>query len=68
MAQVLLWTGIALIVVGWFALAGQAVKIMSRRNETEKFSRENHAMQLRRNYCRLTIIAGILLVIISMLI
>lgn len=67
MANVLLWTGKILIGAGWLALAWQAAKTLSRKAEIEKFPALSHTMLLRRNYCRLAIIAGILLILISLM-
>ena len=68
MASILLWIGIALTVIGWLALACQAAKRMARKDDLEKFPDRRRVMLLRRNYCRLTIIAGILLIMIAMII
>lgn len=37
MASILLWIGVALIVIGWIALAWQAAKRMAIKDELEKF-------------------------------
>lgn len=60
-ASILLWTGITLTVAGWIAFAWQAAKIMAVKDELVKFPDNKNEMMLRRNYCRLTIIIGILL-------
>lgn len=65
MASILLWTGIILAVAGWIAFAWQAAKRMAVKDELEKFPDNKNEMLLRRNYCRLTIIIGILLIMIA---
>lgn len=65
MAGVLLWIGIALTVIGWFALAWQASKRITAKDELEKFPEKKKSALLKRNYCRLTIIAGILIILIA---
>lgn len=65
MASILLWTGIILAVAGWIAFAWQAAKRMAVKDELEKFPDKKNGMLLRRNYCRLTIIIGILLILIA---
>ncbi len=66
MANILMWSGIALTVIGWLALAWQASKIMAVKDDLNKFPQKKATMLLHRNYCRLTIIAGIVLLIISL--
>lgn len=65
MASILLWIGIALTIIGWVALAWQAAKRMVIKNELERFPDKKSAMQLRRNYCWLTMIAGVVLILIA---
>lgn len=68
MASILLWIGVALIVIGWIALAWQAAKRMAIKDELEKFPDKKNVMQLRRNYCWLTMIAGVVLILIAIII
>lgn len=68
MASILLWTGIVLIVIGWLALAWQASKRMAVKEDLEKFPEKKRTMLLHRNYCRATILAGILILMISLII
>lgn len=68
MANILMWTGIAVTVIGWLALAWQASKAITSKDELDKFPEKKQTMLLHRNYCRFTIIAGILILIIAMII
>ena len=68
MASILLWIGIALTVIGWIALAWQAAKRMAVKDELERFPDKKNIMKLRRNYCLLTIIAGVVLILIAVVI
>lgn len=68
MASILFWIGVALIVIGWIALAWQAAKRMAIKDELEKFPDKKNVMQLRRNYCWLTMIAGVVLILIAIII
>lgn len=68
MAQILIWIGIALIVIGWLALSRQAAKIYAVKDELDKFPEKRKAMLLRRTYCRLIILIGIALLMIALLI
>ncbi len=68
MAQVLLWIGICLTVIGWIAIAWQASKRMARKDEIDRFPDLKKTMQLHRNYCWLTIAGGILLIVIALII
>ena len=68
MANVLLWVGIALIVIGWLALGWQASKRLAVKDELDKFPQRKNIMRLHRNYCWLTIGAGVTVVILAMLI
>lgn len=68
MANILLWIGIIIGVCGWLALAWQASKRITMKDESEKFPERRRIMALRRNYCWLTILVGIVLVIIALLI
>ena len=65
MASILLWAGIVLIVVGWLALAWQASKRMAVKDQMEKFPQVKQTMRLHRNYCLLTIAAGVILLLIA---
>ena len=65
MASTLLWIGIAVVVIGWIALAWQAAKRMAIKDELDRFPDRRNVMQLRRNYCWLTIIVGVLLILIA---
>ena len=68
MASILLWIGIALTVIGWIALAWQAAKRMEIKDELERFPNKKNVMQLRRNYCWLTMIAGVVLILIAIIV
>lgn len=68
MASILLWIGIALTVIGWIALAWQAAKRMVIKDELERFPDKKNIMQLQRNYCWLTMIAGVVLILIAIII
>lgn len=67
MANILMWIGIALIVIGWLALAWQASKRLAAKDELEKFPQKKHVMQLYRNYFRLTILVGVILLLIAVI-
>lgn len=66
MASILLWIGIIVIVAGCFGLAWQAFKIIAVRNELDKFPDRRKTMMQHRNYWRLTILAGILILIVAL--
>ncbi len=66
MSNILLWAGIALIVGGWLALGWQASKRLAEKDELEKFPQKRRVRQLRRNYCFLTIFAGVVLLLIAL--
>lgn len=68
MASILLWVGIVLTVTGWIALAWLAAKRMSVKDELNKFPERKSVLQLRRNYCWLTIIAGVILILLSVVV
>ena len=68
MGTILMWTGIALIVIGWLALAWQASKRMAVKDELEKFPQKKVTMQLHRNYCFMAICAGMALVLLAMIV
>lgn len=68
MAEALLWIGIILTVIGWLALAWQASKRMVRKDEIEKFPNVRRTLQLRRNYCWLTITGGVVLVLVALMV
>ena len=68
MANVLLWVGIALIVIGWLALGWQASKRLAVKDELDKFPQRKNVMRLHRNYCWLIIGAGMAVVLLAMLI
>lgn len=68
MASILLWIGIALTVTGWIALAWQAAKRMGIKDELERFPDKKNVMGLRRNYCWLTMIAGVVLILTAVII
>lgn len=65
-ANILLWIGIALIVICWVELAKQSAKVMTQRKENEIFPEKQKAMLYKRNICRFTMIGGILMIIISL--
>lgn len=68
MATFILWTGIILTVIGWLALAWQASKRLAVKEELEKFQQKKKTLLLHRNYCRLIILIGILLLLIALII
>lgn len=68
MASILMWIGIAVIIIGWLALAWQASKRLAVKDDLEKFPQKLKTMQLHRNYCWLTIVAGIALLMIALLV
>lgn len=68
MENILLWSGIALIVIGWSALGWQASRRLALKDELEKFQQKKRTMQLHRNYCRLIILAGIVILLIVMIV
>ncbi|MDE5791129.1 MAG: hypothetical protein K2H96_07880 [Muribaculaceae bacterium] len=68
MANILLWIGIIILVAGWLAFGWQASKRMAMKEELERFPEKRRLMVLRRNYCRLTMLIGIVLMIIALLI
>lgn len=68
MANILLWIGIALTAIGWIALAWQAAKGMALKDELDRFPDRKNVMQLRRNHCWLTMIAGIVVILIALII
>ncbi len=65
---ILMWIGIGLVVVGWLALGWQASKWMAQKAELDKFPQRKQQMLLRRNYCRLIILGGIVFLILAALI
>ena len=67
-ATILLYTGITLTVIGWLALAWQGAKWMTTKKQIEQFPQEKERLTLRRNYCRFTILAGLMLLIIALII
>lgn len=68
MTIVLMWIGIAVTLIGWLALAWQASKRLDAKDELEKFPEKRRTMQLRRNYCLLTIGIGIFLLLMALII
>lgn len=68
MTKILMWIGISVIVIGWLALAWQASKRMAIKDELDKLPQKRKAMQLRRNYCLLTIAAGMVVLIAALVI
>ncbi len=68
MASILMWIGISLTIIGWLALAFQASKRLSVKDDSEKFTQKKRAMQLYRNYCLITIIAGVILLLAACII
>ena len=68
MASFLLWIGIAVTVIGWLALSWQASKRLAVNDELDKLPRKKAALQLRRNYCLMTVIAGIVIIMIALII
>lgn len=68
MVSILMWAGIALVVIGCIALMAVAFKRISAKDELAKFPDRNRAMVLRSNYCRLVIVGGIILLLISLVI
>ena len=68
MDSVMVWSGIIITVIGWLALAQQAAKAIAAKKQMDKFSQERKAMLLKRNYCRLTILIGMIVIIIGLII
>ncbi|MBD5213645.1 MAG: hypothetical protein HDS75_02315 [Bacteroidales bacterium] len=68
MASILLWIGIAVTVIGWLALFWQASKRLAVNDELDKLPRKKAALQLRRNYCLMTILAGMVIIMIALII
>lgn len=68
MEEALMWIGIALTVIGWLALAKQASKRISMKEELERFPQKKELMRQQRNYCWMIIGAGIAVLIIAVLI
>lgn len=68
MGNVLMWIGVGVTVIGWIALAWQASKRMAMKDELEILPQKKEQMQSRRNYCLMTIFAGIILLVIAMII
>lgn len=68
MSRLLLWIGIGITVIGWIALAWQASKRMVRKDDIRRFPELQKTMQLYRNYCWLTMIGGVILILVSILI
>ena len=66
MDDILLWSGIILIVAGWIALAWEATRRMAAKEDLERFPDRRDVMRLRRNYCRVTILAGVVLLLGSL--
>ncbi len=62
-----MWIGIAVTVIGWLALAWQASKRLAVKDKIEKFPQMKKTMQLHRNYCFLTIIAGIIIILVAVI-
>ncbi|MDE7154342.1 MAG: hypothetical protein K2O00_07890 [Muribaculaceae bacterium] len=67
MGNILLWIGIAIIVIGWLALAWQASRRMVMKDELEKSPEKKCVMRLRRNYCFLTIFIGAAIIVVAMI-
>lgn len=68
MGNILMWAGIALIVIGWVALAWQASKRLAVKDELDKLTQKRETMQSHRNYCWLIIGAGMILLLISIVV
>ena len=68
MASILMWIGIGLIVTGCLALFWQASRYLAMKNELAKFPQKKSRLLLNRQYCRLTILAGIAALLISLVI
>ncbi len=68
MDNVMIWSGIIITVIGWLALAWQAAKAIAAKKQMDKFPQERKAMLLKRNYCRLTILIGMIVIIIGLII
>lgn len=67
-ANILLWIGIILLVSGWIAFGWQASKRMKMKEELDRFPERKNSMILRRNYCRLTMLVGILFIVLALII
>ena len=57
--------GIGLIVIGEGSACMASRKMDVCKNEIDTFPDRKKSMMLRRNYCRLTIIAGIVILMIA---
>ena len=68
MANILMWIGIAVIVIGWLALAWQASRRLAAKEDMGKYPQKRKTMQLHRNYCLLTIAAGMVILISALII
>ncbi|MBD5367042.1 MAG: hypothetical protein HDR82_08610 [Bacteroides sp.] len=68
MDSVMVWSGIIITVIGWLALARQAAKAIAAKKQMDKLPQERKAMLLKRNYCRLTILIGMIVIIIGLII
>lgn len=68
MANVVMWIGIVVILVGFAALSWEAMKRMQAQEELNKFPQKKNAMRVRRNYCLMVIFAGMLLLVLALII
>lgn len=68
MTEILIWGGIALVVIGRLALAWLAGKRLTNKEELERSPQKAETMKLHRNYCRITMLAGVLLLILALII
>ena len=64
----MVWSGIIITVIGWLALARQAAKAIAAKKQMDKLPQERKAMLLNRNYCRLTILIGMIVILIGLII
>lgn len=68
MTSILMWSGIALILIGRLSIAGLAYKRLAAKDELEKFPQKQQAILLRRRYCRLMVFLGIALLLVSLIV
>lgn len=67
MANILLWVGIALILIGQLALAWQASKRLAMKDELSKSPQTRQTMRQKRNYCLLITGAGMVALLIALI-
>lgn len=68
MANILMWIGIALTVIGWLCLGWQASKRLVIKDKLDENVQKNESIKLYRRYCWGIICIGMVLLLISILI